>query len=43
MVSPVTNMSGIKDGARYIIHNVKGTTVLDLNGSDGRTSKSFSH
>jgi len=30
-------MSGIKDGARYIIHNVKGTTVLDLNGSDGRT------
>jgi len=36
-----TIMSGIENGARYIIRNVKGETVLDLNGSDGRTSKSF--
>jgi len=33
-------MAAIENGARYIIRNVKGKTVLDLNGSDGRTSKS---
>jgi len=33
-------MTGIENGTRYIIRNVKGETVLDLNGSDGRTSKS---
>jgi hypothetical protein len=32
-------MAAIENGARYIIRNVKGKTVLDLNDSDGRTSK----
>lgn len=39
MVS-IANVAAIENRGRYIIRNVKGNTVLDLNGSDGRTSKS---
>jgi len=36
----VTTMAAIENGARYIIRNVQGKTVLDLDGADYRSSKS---
>lgn len=42
-MATIENVAAIENGARYIIRNVKGKTVLDLNGSDGRTSKSPTH
>ena len=37
----VRTMAAIENGARYIIRNVKGKTVLDLNELDGKNSKSL--
>ena len=34
-------MAAIENGARYIIRNVQGKTVLDLDGADYRSSKSL--
>ncbi|KIM43944.1 carbohydrate-binding module family 13 protein [Hebeloma cylindrosporum] len=41
MHPPVQNVAAIENGGRYIIHNSKSKTVLDLNGSDGRTIIGF--